>query len=91
MSREGEGRSRTLSHSLIPHTQVSEGLDFANENGRAVIITGLPYPPRMDPKVVSECTLILPHQELSHAQSICLILLLLYRREIKDVFFLSIL
>lgn len=31
--------------------QVSEGLDFANENGRAVIITGLPYPPRMDPKV----------------------------------------
>ncbi|XP_064395441.1 regulator of telomere elongation helicase 1-like isoform X2 [Halichondria panicea] len=31
--------------------KVSEGLDFANENGRAVIITGLPYPPRMDPKV----------------------------------------
>jgi len=24
--------------------QVSEGLDFADENGRAVIITGLPYP-----------------------------------------------
>jgi regulator of telomere elongation helicase 1 len=31
--------------------KVSEGLDFANNNGRAVIITGLPYPPRMDPKV----------------------------------------
>lgn len=32
--------------------QVSEGLDFADNNGRAVIITGLPFPPRMDPKVV---------------------------------------
>ena len=31
--------------------QVSEGLDFADMNGRAVVITGLPYPPRMDPKV----------------------------------------
>ena len=30
--------------------QVSEGLDFADVNGRAVIITGLPYPPRMEPK-----------------------------------------
>lgn len=30
--------------------QVSEGLDFADINGRAVIITGLPYPPRMEPK-----------------------------------------
>lgn len=32
--------------------KVSEGLDFADENGRAVVITGLPYPPYMDPKVV---------------------------------------
>ena len=31
--------------------KVSEGLDFTDANGRAVIITGLPYPPRMDPKV----------------------------------------
>lgn len=31
--------------------KVSEGLDFADINGRAVIITGLPYPPYMDPKV----------------------------------------
>ena len=30
--------------------QVSEGLDFADNNGRAVVITGLPYPPRLDPK-----------------------------------------
>lgn len=32
--------------------KVSEGLDFADTNGRAVIITGLPFPPRHDPKVV---------------------------------------
>lgn len=32
--------------------QASEGLDFADTNGRGVIVTGLPYPPRMDPRVV---------------------------------------
>ncbi|XP_075261001.1 regulator of telomere elongation helicase 1 homolog isoform X1 [Convolutriloba macropyga] len=31
--------------------KVSEGLDFADINGRAVIITGLPYPPQFDPRV----------------------------------------
>lgn len=31
--------------------KVSEGLDFADTNGRAVVITGLPFPPKMDPKV----------------------------------------
>ncbi|KAK2149282.1 hypothetical protein LSH36_457g01025 [Paralvinella palmiformis] len=32
--------------------KVSEGLDFSDNNGRAVVITGLPFPPRMDPKVM---------------------------------------
>eukprot|EP00049_Salpingoeca_infusionum_P015241 m.292736 g.292736 ORF g.292736 m.292736 type:complete len:1045 (-) comp15844_c0_seq8:2262-5396(-) len=32
--------------------KVSEGLDFANDYGRAVIITGLPYPAFKDPRVV---------------------------------------
>ncbi|XP_055912686.1 regulator of telomere elongation helicase 1 homolog isoform X2 [Eupeodes corollae] len=32
--------------------KVSEGLDFADANGRAVIITGLPFPPLKDPRVV---------------------------------------
>lgn len=32
--------------------KVSEGLDFADANGRAVLITGLPYPPMMDPRVM---------------------------------------
>lgn len=31
--------------------KVSEGLDFADRNARAVIITGLPFPPSMDPRV----------------------------------------
>uniref|UniRef100_A0A8D2ZMX8 Regulator of telomere elongation helicase 1 n=1 Tax=Scophthalmus maximus TaxID=52904 RepID=A0A8D2ZMX8_SCOMX len=32
--------------------KVSEGLDFADNFGRGVIITGLPFPPRMDPRVI---------------------------------------
>ncbi|KAI4462768.1 dna repair dead helicase rad3/xp-d subfamily member [Holotrichia oblita] len=32
--------------------KVSEGLDFADMNGRAVMIIGLPYPPFKDPKVI---------------------------------------
>lgn len=32
--------------------KVSEGLDFADMNGRAVMIIGLPYPPLKDPKVI---------------------------------------
>lgn len=32
--------------------KVSEGIDFADARGRAVIVTGLPYPPRYDPQVV---------------------------------------
>lgn len=32
--------------------QVSEGLDFADANGRAVIVTGLPYPPKFDARVL---------------------------------------
>uniref|UniRef100_A0A673JES9 Regulator of telomere elongation helicase 1 n=1 Tax=Sinocyclocheilus rhinocerous TaxID=307959 RepID=A0A673JES9_9TELE len=32
--------------------KASEGLDFADTYGRGVAITGLPFPPRMDPRVV---------------------------------------
>lgn len=32
--------------------KVSEGLDFADVNGRAVVIVGLPYPPLKDPRVI---------------------------------------
>lgn len=32
--------------------KVSEGLDFADVNGRAVIVTGLPYAPCMDRRII---------------------------------------
>lgn len=32
--------------------KVSEGIDFADNNGRAVIVTGLPYPLYTDPRVM---------------------------------------
>lgn len=32
--------------------KVSEGLDFSDDYGRAVLVTGLPYPPMMDPRVL---------------------------------------
>ncbi len=32
--------------------KVSEGLDFADAVGRAVVITGIPFAPREDPKVL---------------------------------------
>lgn len=31
--------------------KVAEGLDFADRNGRAVLITGIPFPPWKEPKV----------------------------------------
>lgn len=31
--------------------KISEGIDFSNEQSRAVVITGLPFPPSHDPKV----------------------------------------
>jgi Rad3-related DNA helicase len=34
--------------------KISEGLDFADEKCRAVIIVGVPYPARNDIKVVSK-------------------------------------
>lgn len=42
-----------LSQIIYSLFQVSEGLDFADVNGRAVVITGLPFPPKMDAKVSS--------------------------------------
>lgn len=55
-----EQYSRTISEShgkgaiflAVCRGKVSEGLDFADAKGRAVIVTGIPFPPVKDPKVV---------------------------------------
>lgn len=39
--------------------KASEGLDFADANGRGVMVTGLPYPPRLDPRVVLKMQFLL--------------------------------
>ncbi len=36
-----------------PSSQVSEGLDFADGNARAVIIVGIPFPAVKDTKVIN--------------------------------------
>ena len=38
-------------------SQVSEGLDFADRAGRAVVITGIPFPNSKDPKVQPVCVM----------------------------------
>jgi regulator of telomere elongation helicase 1 len=36
----------------VARGKVSEGVDFADAHGRAVIVTGLPYPPQFDARVL---------------------------------------
>jgi len=52
------GRVSARGHSSIspasspfPSLQVSEGMDFADQRARAVVITGIPFPPARDPRV----------------------------------------
>lgn len=51
-ARINEPSSKGAIFMAVCRGKVSEGLDFADVNGRAVIITGLPYPPFKDPKIV---------------------------------------
>ncbi|KAJ8257323.1 hypothetical protein GJAV_G00184360 [Gymnothorax javanicus] len=45
-------KSRGGSFFAVCRGKASEGLDFADTYGRGVIITGLPFPPRMDQRVI---------------------------------------
>lgn len=47
-----EPKSKGAIFMAVCRGKVSEGLDFADMNGRGVIITGLPFPPFKDPKIV---------------------------------------
>lgn len=51
-ARIDDPNSRGATFMAVCRGKVSEGLDFADSRGRAVIITGLPYPPYKDPKVM---------------------------------------
>ncbi|XP_034244080.1 regulator of telomere elongation helicase 1 homolog [Thrips palmi] len=51
-SRIAQPGSKGACFLAVCRGKVSEGLDFADQNGRAVILTGLPYPPAFDPRVI---------------------------------------
>lgn len=51
-AKVNEPESRGAIFMAVCRGKVSEGLDFADNNGRAVIITGLPFPPLKDPRVI---------------------------------------
>lgn len=53
--------------------KVSEGLDFSDDNGRAVVITGLPYPSLTDAKVQQKRNYLdNQRQILGPSNSVCL-------------------
>ncbi|XP_077573779.1 regulator of telomere elongation helicase 1 isoform X2 [Stigmatopora nigra] len=47
-----DSQSRGGIFAAVCRGKASEGLDFANTYGRGVIVTGLPFPPKFDPRVV---------------------------------------
>lgn len=59
----------------LSEAQVSEGIDFSNDKGRAVVITGLPFPPTKDAKIVLKKSIldeaVVPPGELVRRQPIC--------------------
>ncbi|XP_057679215.1 regulator of telomere elongation helicase 1 isoform X2 [Corythoichthys intestinalis] len=51
-NKVSDSQSRGGIFAAVCRGKASEGLDFANTYGRGVIITGLPFPPKMDPRVI---------------------------------------
>ncbi|KAM8830526.1 regulator of telomere elongation helicase 1 isoform 2-T2 [Synchiropus picturatus] len=50
-SKVDDASSKGATFMAVCRGKASEGLDFANMYGRGVIITGLPFPPKLDPRV----------------------------------------
>ncbi|XP_051915581.1 regulator of telomere elongation helicase 1 isoform X1 [Hippocampus zosterae] len=51
-NKVNDSQSRGGIFTAVCRGKASEGLDFANTFGRGVIITGLPFPPKFDPRIV---------------------------------------
>ncbi|XP_038577509.1 regulator of telomere elongation helicase 1 isoform X2 [Micropterus salmoides] len=51
-SKVNDPASKGGSFFAVCRGKASEGLDFADTFGRGVIITGLPFPPKMDPRII---------------------------------------
>ncbi|XP_036388440.1 regulator of telomere elongation helicase 1 isoform X1 [Megalops cyprinoides] len=51
-NKVNDPKSKGGSFFAVCRGKASEGLDFADTYGRGVVITGLPFPPRMDPRVI---------------------------------------
>ena len=47
---EGSGTGALLM--AVCQGRVSEGIDFSDDEGRAVIVAGIPFPPAKDPRVL---------------------------------------
>lgn len=54
--------------------KISEGIDFANNNGRAVILTGLPFPLYTDPRVMLKRQYLDENKQVNIFSKISLIL-----------------
>ncbi|XP_077368002.1 regulator of telomere elongation helicase 1 isoform X3 [Festucalex cinctus] len=50
-NKVNDSQSRGGILAAVCRGKVSEGLDFADTFGRGVIITGVPFPPKMDPRI----------------------------------------
>ncbi|KAM9342686.1 regulator of telomere elongation helicase 1 isoform 2-T2 [Pholidichthys leucotaenia] len=51
-NKVNDSTSKGGSFFAVCRGKASEGLDFADTFGRGVIITGLPFPPKLDPRVI---------------------------------------
>ncbi|XP_029968849.1 regulator of telomere elongation helicase 1 [Salarias fasciatus] len=51
-SKVNDPTSKGGSFFAVCRGKASEGLDFADTFGRGVVVTGLPFPPKLDPRVV---------------------------------------